>query len=232
MREITARAHQHGVLTVWDLAHSAGALPVELDNCQADFAVGCGYKYFNGGPGAPAFLYVAKRHQQQTRQPISGWMGHSDPFSFSVKYTPANDIHQFLSGTPSILSLVSLDAALDVLAQASMAELRKKSLQLSELYVDLLRQHSLMSEFSLLAPDDERRGSQVAVTHPQAYAVCQALVARGIVMDFREPDILRAGFAPIYNSYSDIWRAVNAIHEVLKNEEHTDPRWQSRQKVT
>ena len=233
MREITARAHQQGALTIWDLAHSAGALPVELDNCQADFAVGCGYKYLNGGPGAPAFLYVAKRHQQQIRQPISGWMGHSDPFAFSARYTAATGIHQFLSGTPPILSLVSLDAALDVFANTSMTAIRKKSLQLSALYIELLQQYMLLGEFTLLACGaDDRRGSQVAITHPQAYAICQVLIDQGIVMDFREPDILRAGFAPMYNSYIDIWTAVNAIQKISKNGEHLDPRWQARNKVT
>lgn len=233
MRKITASAHKQGVLVIWDLAHSAGALPLELDSCQVDFAVGCGYKYLNGGPGAPAFLYVANRHQEQIRQPISGWMGHSDPFAFSTRYTAAPGIHQFLSGTPSILSLVSLDAALDVFANTSMAQLRKKSLQLSGLYMDLLRQYSLLDEFTLLASEeDDRRGSQVAITHPQAYAICQVLIDRAVVMDFREPDTLRAGFAPMYNSYNDIWRAVNELQIIMKNEEHLDPRWQARNKVT
>jgi len=233
MREITAAAHDAGALVIWDLAHSAGALPVELDACEADFAVGCGYKYLNGGPGAPAFIYAARRHHSSLQQPLSGWMGHSDPFAFDPVYTPADGMSQFLSGTPPILSMASLDAALDVFADTSVASLRQKSLALGTLFVDLVNQCELAESLQLYSPEQpEQRGSQLAFSHPAAYGLCQALIERGVIADFREPDILRVGFSPLYTSYMDIWNAVEQLRAAIAAGEQLDSRWQQRQKVT
>ncbi len=233
MQEITAAAHAAGALVIWDLAHSAGALPVELDACEADFAVGCGYKYLNGGPGAPAFIYAAKRHHRALQQPLSGWMGHRDPFAFDPVYAPAGGMLQFLSGTPPILSMAALDAALDVFADTSIADLREKSMALGTLFVELVNQCELATTLQLRSPEQSRqRGSQLAFSHPAAYGLCQALIERGVIVDFREPDILRLGFSPLYTSYMDIWNAVEHLRGVIAAGEQHDPRWQQRQKVT
>ncbi|MDP6417786.1 MAG: aminotransferase class V-fold PLP-dependent enzyme, partial [Gammaproteobacteria bacterium] len=174
---------------IWDLSHSAGVVPIELDHWQVDFAIGCGYKYLNGGPGAPAFLYVAKRHLANVNQPLQGWMGHSAPFDFEPGYKARDGIGQFLSGTPPIISLSVLDAALDVFADVSMEMVRAKSIRLSELFINLIKQNRSLAELELRSPtNSDDRGSQLAYAHPSAYAICQALIAAGIVADFRSPD--------------------------------------------
>ncbi len=233
MREITEAAHAAGALVIWDLAHSAGVVPVELDACEADFAVGCGYKFLNGGPGSPAFVYAAGRLQDELQQPLSGWMGHRDPFAFDPQYERAAGMTHFLCGTPPILSMAALDAALDLFADVSVADIRAKSQALGTLMIELLQKTELADELRLLSPaDPEARGSQLAWSHPESYGLVQAWIERGVVADFREPDILRMGFAPLYNSYGDIWEAVEALRGVVAERAHLDPRWQQRQKVT
>ena len=233
MQAITAAAHAAGALVIWDLAHSAGALAVELDARNVDFAVGCGYKYLNGGPGAPAFIYAARRHHSAIKQPLSGWMGHRDPFAFEPQYRPGEGVQQFMCGTPPILSLAALDAALDVLADTSIEQRRQKSLALGELFVDLVMQCELADALQLQSPTQaEQRGSQLAWSHPQAYGLCQAWIEHGVTADFREPDILRVGFSPLYTNFRDIYEAVERLRAVLASGVHLDPRWQQREKVT
>jgi len=233
MQAITKLAHQHGILVIWDLAHSAGALPVELDSCHVDFAVGCGYKYLNGGPGAPAFIYVATRHQQAVTQPLSGWMGHSAPFSFSADYSGADGVNRYLCGTPAILSMSALDAALDVFADVDMQVIRSKSLRLAKLCLDLFAQLPALSALQLASPlNDEERGSQLAFSHPDAYAICQALIANKVICDFRAPNILRLGFTPLYTSFSDVWLAVTRLNQIVESKMYRAEAFTRQGKVT
>jgi len=233
MAEITTAAREAGALVIWDLAHSAGVLPLALDQAGVDFAVGCGYKYLNGGPGAPAFVYAAQRHQDRAWQPLSGWMGHRRPFDFDPAYEAGPGMLQFLCGTPPVLSMSALDAALSLFAGLEPGQVRAKSKALGQLFVDLLAQAGLATELALASPaDPDQRGSQLAFAHIDAYGLCQALIERGVIMDFREPDLLRAGFSPLYNSHGDIWNAVVQIGEVLAAGEHRDPRWRQRNPVT
>ncbi|WP_019674276.1 kynureninase [Arsukibacterium perlucidum] len=233
MQRLTRLAHAKGILVIWDLAHSAGALPIELDACQVDFAVGCGYKYLNGGPGAPAFLYAAKRHHANLQQPLTGWMGHSSPFSFDKHYQKAQGITQFLTGTPPIISMSVLDAALDVFADVDINQLRAKSLALSSCFQQLVQQHSSLKQLTLLTPEQPaERGSQLAYRHPDAYALCQALIQHGVIADFRAPDILRLGFTPLYLRYVDIWQAVTTLAELMQSGEYLKPAYAVRSKVT
>lgn len=233
MQRMTKLAHQHGILVIWDLAHSAGALPVKLDECDVDFALGCGYKYLNGGPGAPAFIYVAKRHQLKAKQPLSGWMGHLTPFDFSSDYVAAQGVNRYLCGTPAILSMSALDAALDIFADVDMQQVRLKSLKLAKLCLDLFAQYPALAELHLASPlRNEERGSQLAFSHPKAYAICQALIAQNVICDFRAPNILRFGFTPLYTSYVDIWSAVVRLNGIIEDKRYTDPAFNQHAKVT
>lgn len=233
MSHLTGLAHEKGILVIWDLAHSAGAVPLELDQWQVDFAVGCGYKYLNGGPGAPAFVYVAERHQQTVKQPLSGWMGHESPFAFSKDYSGAPGVRQFLCGTPPILSMSVLDAALSVFNDVDMCDIRAKSVLLGELFVDLVSGQDSLDELRLVSPrESHRRGSQLAFAHPSAYAICQALMERGVITDFRAPDILRVGFAPLYNSFQDIRDAVSTLAGVMANKTYLEEKYTRLNKVT
>jgi kynureninase len=232
MRAITARAHEKGALVLWDLSHSAGALHVDLTGCDADFAVGCGYKYLNGGPGAPAFLFVARRHQASCRSPLSGWMSHERPFDFVDGYTPAAGIERFLCGTPPILGLLSLECGVDLLLEAGTTALQAKSQQLCQLFSALV-QEMCGDRLQLLSPADPRqRGSHVAYAHPNGYAVMRALIDRGVIGDFRAPDILRFGFAPLYTRYEDVWQAVVTLRDVLQTQCWSEPRYAVRAAVT
>lgn len=218
LAEVTRWTHDAGALVVWDLAHSAGALPLEIAAAQADFAVGCGYKYFNGGPGAPAFLFAARRHQPRFMQPLSGWMGHAAPFEFSPEYRPATGAGRFLSGTPAILAMSALDAALDVLLEAPIAAIREKSLALGDLFIARSEIEGARQGLELVTPREHaRRGSHVSFAHPGGAAVMQALIARGVIGDFRPPDILRFGLTPLYTRYADAWDAAAILGEVLRN---------------
>ncbi|QLG13152.1 kynureninase (plasmid) [Deinococcus sp. D7000] len=214
---LTARAHERGILTVWDLAHSAGAFPVDLNAAGADFAVGCGYKFLNGGPGAPSFLFVAERHQDSAQAFLSGWMGHADPFEMAREFTPAPGARRYVVGTPTVLSLSALDAALEVFADVDMKQLRAKSLSLTDTFIELMTPLAAQHPLTLVTPrSHDERGSQVSYRHPQAREVMRQLIERGILGDFRTPDILRFGFTPLYHSHADVWRAVQGIQSVLE----------------
>ncbi len=237
---VTARAHAQGALVVWDLAHSAGAFEVALNAAQADFAVGCGYKYLNGGPGAPAFVFVARRHQQAFTQPLSGWMGHASPFAFESGYRPAAGIARALVGTPPVLSMIALQAGVDAMLAAEalggMAAIRAKSLALTDLFIELVEWRCAGHGLKLVTPREHAlRGSQVSFSMPDGevgYAVMQALIARGVIGDFRAPDILRFGFAPSYLRYVDVWDAVEQMREVLGTRVWDSPKFRARQSVT
>lgn len=233
LRSLSAAAHAAGALTLWDLAHSAGAVPLALDADGADFAVGCGYKYLNGGPGAPAFLYVARRWQGQATSPLSGWFGHAQPFAFEPDYRPAPDIAQALCGTPPILGLSALEVGIEQFEGVDLAQLRAKSLALGELCIGLVESRLAGQGFSLASPREAaRRGSQVCWRHPEAWPICQALIARGVVGDFRAPDILRFGFTPLYLRHVDVWDAVEQLDQVMTSGEWRQARFQARSKVT
>jgi kynureninase len=231
MAAITQRAHAVGALVVWDLAHTAGAMPCALNDCHADFAVGCGYKYLNGGPGAPAFVYVAKRHQGKLQQPLQGWHGHAKPFDFVHDYDAAPGIDRMLVGTAPQLSLIALEAALDAYDGVDMQQLRRKSVALTELFIQLVDQE--LQGFGLASPRAAaERGSQVALTHSEGYAIMQAVIARGVIGDYRAPNILRFGFAPLYVRFSDVWHAVATLKDVMATEAWRQPAFQQRKAVT
>jgi kynureninase len=233
MSEWTRAAHRVGALALWDLAHSAGALPVDLAGCEADLAVGCGYKYLNGGPGAPAFAFVSGRHQGGFETPLAGWMGHAEPFAFDPRYRPAGGITRLLCGTPPILSLAALECGVETISRAGIARLRRKSLALTDLFIRLVEQECPGADLALASPREaERRGSQVALCHPEGYAIVQALIARGVIADFRTPDVLRFGFAPAYLRFSDAWDAVAALRAVMEQREWQRPEHGARAKVT
>jgi kynureninase len=233
MQAITAKAHEHGALVIWDLAHSAGALPLALNEANADFAIGCGYKYLNGGPGAPAFLFVAQRHLEKFTQPLSGWMGHAQPFAFDWRFEPAPDITKALVGSPPILSMTALECGIDLWLEADMQAVRRKSLALSDLFMDLVAQRCAGFDLQGVTPvNHAERGSQVSYTHPQGYAIMQALIAEGVIGDFRAPDILRFGFTPLYVRFVDVWDAVDRLREILQTGAWQNPAFQKRGKVT
>jgi kynureninase len=233
MAEWTRAAHREGALVLWDLAHSAGALPVDLAGCEADLAVGCGYKYLNGGPGAPAFAFVARRHHGGFETPLTGWMGHAEPFAFDPRYRPAAGIARLLCGTPPVLSLAALECGVETISRAGVARLRRKSLALTDLFVRLVEQECAGSGLTLASPREaERRGSQIALRHPEGYAIVQALIARDVIADFRVPDILRFGFAPSYLRFADVWDAVAALRAVMELREWERPEHRARARVT
>jgi len=232
MRAINDAARAAGALVVWDLSHSAGAIELDLNGTGCDLAVGCGYKYLNGGPGAPAFLYVAERLQEELRNPLQGWMGHAAPFAFVDDYQPARGILKFLTGTPSILSLAALEAGLDTFEGIAMRDLQSKSGKLSQLFIDEVEARC-GDEVRLASPrDPAQRGSHVVFAHPEGYAVMQALIARGVIGDFRALDLMRFGFAPLYNRFADMVRAAEILAEILASREWDQPRFKAKAKVT
>ena len=231
MAALTARAHANGALTVWDLAHSAGAFPVHLAACGVDFAVGCTYKYLNSGPGGPAFIYVAPRHAENARPALSGWLGHEAPFAFDASYRPGAGIERMRVGTPPVLQLAALDAALDIWDHADIADVRIQSLALTDRFINGVE--ASCPTLTLATPRDHAmRGSQVSFRNPDSYAIMQALIARGVIGDFRSPDILRFGFTPLYISLSDVDRAVAILSDVMTNALWDDARYKTRAKVT
>lgn len=233
MAALNARARETGTRIVWDLSHSAGALPVNLNRDGAQLAVGCGYKYLNGGPGAPAYLYVAQALQPRLRQPLCGWFGHAAPFEFTPDYRPAAGIEQMLVGTPSVIATAALECGVDTLLSADMASVRAKSLDLTDLFIALVEQECAPFGFELASPREKsKRGSQLSFRHPQAYAVMQAIIDRGVIGDFRKPDLLRFGFTPLYIGYEDVWNAVAVLRDVMEKETWRDDRHQSRKAVT
>ena len=231
MAALTRAAHEAGALVLWDLSHSTGALPVDLNGCEADFAVGCGYKYLCGGPGAPAFAFVAERHHADLAQPLTGWFGHARPFAFSDDYDAAPGIEQLQCGTSPVLGLTALEVGVELIAEIGVERLYAKSQALSEFFLECLSDHGV--QLDLVSPDvSGERGSQLSFRHPEAYAICQALIARGVIGDFRDPDILRLGFAPAYLRFEDMAEAARHLAEVLEGGEWRREEFSRRAAVT
>jgi kynureninase len=233
MAAITRAVHDAGALVVWDLSHSAGALPVDLGGCDVDMAVGCTYKYLNGGPGAPAYVMVARRHHETMSSPLAGWTGHARPFAMEGSYQPAPGIDRMRTGTPPMLSMLSLEAALGAFDGLSMRDVRTKSLSLTSLFLELADEVLAPLGFEAVTPRvAHERGSQVSLRHPSAYGVVQALIARRVVGDFRHPDLVRLGFAPLYVRHVDVVRAVEQVAAVVAAGEQDDPRYAEQTTVT
>jgi kynureninase len=231
MAEVTARARQAGARTLWDLSHSAGAVPLHLNRDGAELAVGCGYKYLNGGPGAPAFLYVAEHLQERLIPPLRGWMGHAAPFAFTDDYVPAPGIARFLAGTPPILSLSALESGVEAFDGVDMDALWAKSVQLFDLFAALAAERC--PQLHCISPaEPEERGSHISFRHPHAFEICQALIDAGVIGDFRAPDVVRFGLTPLYLGFEDIWQAVDRMHDILTTERWREPRFAVRGKVT
>jgi kynureninase len=232
MDSITRHVQKRGALMLWDLSHSAGVIPIDLNGCHVDMAVGCGYKYLNGGPGAPAFLFLAERHLDKSGTVLTGWLGHADPFGFSPEYQPASSISRFQCGTPAILGQAALEVGLDLALQADISLVREKSKSLTALFINLVEQEC-PSFFELASPANAvERGSQVSLHHAQGYAIVQALIANGVIPDFRKPDILRFGFAPLYTRYQDVYQAVNRLARIMRDRSWDRPEHLARKKVT
>lgn len=232
MPGITAAAQSKGALVQWDLCHSVGAVPIDLVGADVDLAVGCTYKYLNGGPGSPAFIWVNPRHQEAARQPITGWMGHGRPFAMNRDYEAAQGMTKFASGTHPVLALSVLEASLEAFEGHTMVELRSRSLELTDLFIELLEK-SVGEHVDIVTPREHaRRGSQVSFRHSHAYGLVQALIARGVIGDFRDPDICRFGFTPLYLTTQDVRRAVDQIQAVIAAEEFADPAYSARNAVT
>jgi kynureninase len=230
---VTRRVQAHGARMVWDLAHSAGVMPIELTAGGVDFAVGCTYKYLNGGPGAPAFLWVNPRHLEAFRSPLTAWWAHARPFAMEPHFVGAADARRLLTGTQPIVSLALAGCGLEIAARADLAAVRQKSVAMTELFVALVEQRCRNHPLRLVSPrDPEQRGSQISLAHPDAYPVMQALIARGVVGDFRAPDVLRFGLAPLYLRHVDIWDAVEVLRDVLDTGGWTDDRFRRRLAVT
>lgn len=233
MDAVTRRTHANGALALWDLSHSCGAMPLDLGTCGVDMAVGCGYKYLNAGPGAPAFLYVRKELQAQLKQPLTGWMGHADPFAMSKQYLPAPGIRRLLCGSHLVPGLVCLDEALDVFADIDMREVGQKSATMGDCFIRLMEQRCDQHGFVLASPGvSQRRGSQVCFRHKHAYPIVQALIERNVVCDFRAPDIARFGLPALYLRYMDIWKAVTAIDSVMAEQSWNQDRFNKLAAVT
>lgn len=233
MAAVTRLAHQHGALMLWDLCHSVGALPVDLGGADVDVAVGCGYKYLNGGPGAPAFLYVKRELHGRLQPSITGWMGHADPFEFGDDYRPAADIRRHRSGTPGVLGLAALDGSLSVFDRVDMQAVRHKSVRLTELFIQLVEQECAGHGLSLATPRDAaKRGSHVSFQHDHGYEIMRALIARNVVGDFRAPDAIRFGFTPLYIRHVDVWSAVAALRNVLETGAWQQAEYKIRHAVT
>ncbi|RUX93891.1 MULTISPECIES: kynureninase [unclassified Mesorhizobium] len=233
MAALTRKAHAAGALIVWDLCHTAGALPVELDHANADFAIGCTYKYLNGGPGAPAFIYAARRHHGEISQPLSGWWGHARPFAFEQGYVAGTGIRRFLCGTQPVLSMRALKGALAIWNDVDMAALRKKSVALTELFIQLVEAKCGAYGLTLeTTRDTTSRGSQVSFLHDHGYQIMRALIERGVIGDFRAPSTIRFGFTPLYVGYKDVWLAVEVLEDILRTGAWKDQRFAVKEAVT
>ncbi len=231
MNALTTKAQALGIITIWDLAHSAGALPVDLAGCNADFAVGCTYKYLNSGPGGPAFIYVAPRHQDVARPALSGWLGHDAPFAFDLDYRPGAGIERMRVGTPPILQLAALEASMDIWDQVDIHDVRKASVALCEQFIAGVEESC--PTLTLASPRNaDDRGSQVSFAHPEGYAIMQALIARNVIGDFRAPDIIRFGFTPLYIDESDVAQAISVLKDVMENDLWDTPEYKIRNRVT
>lgn len=233
MAAMTARARSAGVHTIWDLSHSAGAVPLALNRDGVELAVGCGYKYLNGGPGAPAFLYVAEHLQDRLVSPLRGWMGHAAPFAFADDYVPAPGISRFLAGTPPMLSLIALESGIDGFAGVDMDAAWAKSVALFDLFADLVAERCAGHGLDCISPrEPDARGSHISFRHPHAFELCQALIADAVVGDFREPDVVRFGLTPLYLGFEDVWEGVARLRRILDSGSWRDPRFAVRGKVT
>ncbi len=233
MAGFNARAAACGTSLLWDLSHSTGAVPVNLNETGSDFAVGCGYKYLNGGPGAPAYVYVRKERQSSLSNPVSGWFGHAAPFEFATNYQPAADINRFLSGTPSVLATIALSEGIRTFDGVEMKDVRAKSLALSDLFWQLMSTECDGMGFTCVSPGDcAVRASHLSFAHNHAYEIMQAIISRGVIGDFRQPNLMRFGFTPLYTRFVDCWDAVATIKEVVATETWRDPRYQTRNLVT
>ncbi|WP_246795823.1 kynureninase [Burkholderia perseverans] len=233
MPAVTRHAQQAGALMLWDLAHSAGAVPVDLNGAGADGAVGCTYKYLNGGPGSPAFVWVPQRHVAQFEQPLSGWWGHRAPFAMDPGFVPDTGIARFQCGTQPIVSMAMVECGLDIFHETDMPAIRRKSLALADAFIALVERHCAGFDLTLVTPREHaRRGSQVSFEHPHGYEVMRALIARGVIGDYREPRILRFGFTPLYTRYVDVWDAVEVLREILDTEAWRAPEFAARTTVT
>jgi kynureninase len=232
MKAITQRVHDAGALMLWDFAHSAGAVPLDVTDADVDFAAGCGYKYLNGGPGSPAFLYVRSSWQGILENPLPGWLGHARPFDFELDYEPALGMQAFVTSSPSMLAMAALDGALDVWDRVTLDQVRAKSLAMTDLFIVLVEER-LPGLFDVVTPRDHaRRGSQVALRHDEAYAIVQALIERNVIGDFREPDICRFGFTPLYLRFVDVYDAVEHLVDVMKSDAYRNERFGVRRAVT
>lgn len=233
LNDATAKVHAAGALVIWDLCHSAGAVPISLDEANADFAVGCTYKYLNGGPGSPAFVWIAERHQARAKQPLSGWWGHEKPFDMAVHYAPGAGARRFLVGTQPMISLATMEVGLDVALSVDDNALRAKSLELTSLFIALVEARLAHHPLTLITPRETgERGSHVSFTHPEGYAIMKALIAHGVIGDYREPEVLRFGITPLYLGYADVWDAVETLRRVLDEELWRVPEFQVRDAVT
>jgi kynureninase len=231
MKALTQKAHAAGALTVWDLAHSAGAIPVDVSSAKADFAVGCTYKYLNGGPGAPAFIYVAPKHAETARPALSGWLGHQAPFAFDLDYRAGAGIERMRVGTPPVIAMAALEAALDAWDGVDMRDVRKASIALADLFIREVEAHC--PKLVLASPrDGSQRGSQVSFRHPNGYAIMQALIARGVIGDFRAPDAIRFGFTPLYIGEAEVRAAVGILEDIMSNRRWDTPEYRKMAAVT
>ncbi len=232
LKGITQKVHDAGALMLWDFAHSTGAVPLNVEEAQVDFAAGCGYKYLNGGPGAPAYMYVRASWQGILENPLPGWLGHARPFDFEPEYEPAKGMQAFVTSSPSILALSALDGALDVFDQTSMSAIRAKSVHLTDLFMELV-EAKMPGTFEIVTPREYvRRGSQVSLRHEESYGIVQALIERGVIGDFRAPDIARFGFTPLYLRFVDVFDAVEILVDVMVSESYRDPKFALRNAVT
>ena len=233
MAGITKRAHEKGALVMWDLCHSVGGVPTDLNGADADFAVGCGYKYLNGGPGAPAFLYIRRDLQEKVQPGLAGWIGHARPFDFETQYQPGAGMHRALVGTPSVLAMTVLDTAMDVWKDVNFADIRAKSLKMGDVFIQLVPERCAGHGLRLITPLDEKiRGSQASFAHPDSYGMMRALVDRGVIGDFRAPDAMRFGFTPLYLRYVDLWDAVEILRDVIATRAYDKPEYKVRAAVT
>ncbi|MDQ8937210.1 kynureninase [Acinetobacter rudis] len=233
MAEINAEIHANNALVIWDLCHSVGAVPIELKQSNSDFAIGCTYKYLNGGPGSPALLWVNPKHQNRFWQPLSGWWGHQQPFEMAQQYQPSQGIRRFLCGTQPIVSMRLIECGLDIFLATDMQSIREKSLKMTDLFMQLMQQECSAFNFNLITPEQHHyRGSHVSYRHEHGYAIIQALIARGVIGDYREPEVLRFGITPLYLKFVDIWDAVQHLKEVMMHSEWNNKKYQVRGTVT
>ncbi|PZU11040.1 kynureninase [Sphingomonas sp.] len=233
MAAITRRAHEKGALVIWDLCHSAGAIEIDLDGVNVDFAIGCGYKYLNGGPGCPAYIYVAKRHQDRVVSPLSGWLSHARPFDFVDDYRPADGIARFLCGAHPVPGLMALEVGVDLMIEAEMARVETKAHRMCDLFVQLVETRCAGHGLTLVTPRDAAdRGSHISFAHPDGYAMIQALIERGVIGDYRAPSVLRFGFTPLYLSYEDVWNAVTILADILDSGSWREERFRTMAAVT